>query len=154
MPAYQLAQLNIAHLKAPMDSPLLADFVANLDRINALAEEAPGFVWRLQTEDGDATSLRPFDEMTIVNMSVWESAEALYDYVYNSAHVEIMKQRKKWFHFMKEAYVVLWWVPAGHEPSMEEAKVKLMLLREQGPTPEAFTMKKSFPAPYTVSPDV
>src|SRR5689334_22717540 len=104
---YELAQLNVAVMKAPLESPPMADFVANLDRINALAESSPGFVWRLKTDDGNATALRPLGEQTLVNVSVWRDVEALNRYVYQSAHVEIMKRRKEWFERMKEAYVVL-----------------------------------------------
>jgi heme-degrading monooxygenase HmoA len=144
---YHLAQLNIAQLIAPIDSPQLSDFVDNLDRINALADEAPGFIWRLQTEEGDATGIDFFGTDKIVNLSLWDSVEALHNYVYRSAHIEIMRRKKEWFHKMGEAYMVLWWVPAGHTPSIEEAAHKLNVLRERGPTVEAFTFKKAFPVP-------
>ena len=150
MSKYHIAQLNIATLLASIDSPQLADFVANLDRINALAEESPGFVWRLQTEEGDATGIDYFGSDKIVNLSLWESVEALHNYVYRSAHVEILRRKKEWFHKMVEAYMVLWWVPVGHVPSVEEAAQKLNILREHGPTPEAFTFKKAFPVPDEV----
>ncbi|GED22304.1 DUF3291 domain-containing protein [Halomonas halmophila] len=144
---YHIAQLNIATLLAPIDSPQLSDFVANLDRINALAEGSPGFVWRLQTEEGDATGIDYFGSDKIVNLSLWESIETLHDYVYRSAHVEIMRRKKEWFHKMGEAYMVLWWVPAGHIPSIEEAAHKLETLREHGSTAEAFTFKQAFAVP-------
>ena len=144
---YHLAQLNIAEMLEPLDSPTMADFVANLDRINALADAAPGFVWRLQTEQGDATGVKDFGETIIVNMSVWESPEALHDYVYETAHVEILRRRKEWFSRMRNAYAVLWWVPAGHRPSVAEGKERLELLREHGPSERAFTFEKIFPAP-------
>jgi hypothetical protein len=147
MSAYELAQLNIATMNEPLDSPVMADFVANLDRINALAEGSPGFVWRLQTEEGDATALRPLGDDVIVNMSVWRDVESLNHYVYGSAHVEIMRRRKEWFQRMKEAYVVLWWVRKGHRPGVQEAIARLQLLREHGPSSEAFTFKKAFAAP-------
>ena len=147
MSKYHIAQLNIATLLAPIDSPQLSNFVANLDRINALADDSPGFVWRLQTEDGDATGIDYFGSDKIVNLSVWESVETLHNYVYRSAHVEIMRRKKEWFQKMGEAYMVLWWVPVGHIPSIEEAAQKLNVLRESGPTEEAFTFKKAFPAP-------
>lgn len=147
--SYHLAQLNIAHLLAPLDSPQLADFVANLDRINALAESSPGFVWRLQTEEGNATDIDFFGPYTIVNMSVWDDLEALHNYVYRSAHTEILRRKREWFHTMRSSHMVLWWVPAGHRPTIEEAGEKLRLLQEQGPCPEAFTFKQSFPAPVT-----
>jgi hypothetical protein len=147
MSQYELAQLNIALLKEPLESPLLADFAANLDRINALADDAPGFVWRLQTEEGDATALRPLGEDVIVNMSVWKDIESLHAYVYRSAHAKIMSRRKEWFHHMKKAYTVLWWVPAGHRPDVEEALERLDALREYGPHADAFTFRKAYPAP-------
>ena len=147
MKKFQLAELNIAQMKAPIDSPVMKDFVDNLDRINGLAEQSPGFVWRLQMEDGNATSLRPFGDDIIVNLSVWEDKASLFDYVYGPGHVEIMRRKKEWFDRMSAAYLVLWWVPAGHQPSEEEAKEKLMLLREVGPTAAAFTFKQFFPSP-------
>jgi hypothetical protein len=147
MSAYELAQLNIAIMKAPLESPPMVDFVANLDRINALAESSPGYVWRLQTEDGDATALRPLGDDTLINISVWADVASLNKYVYGSAHTEIMRRRKEWFQTMREAWVVLWWVRKGHRPDIEEAVAKLELLRAKGPTPEAFTFRKAFPAP-------
>ncbi len=147
MSRHHLAQLNIATMKAPLDSPQLADFVANLDRINALAEAAPGFVWRLQTEEGDATALRPLGDNVLVNMSVWRDVESLNRYVYRGGHVEVMRRRKAWFETMKEAYVVLWWVAAGHRPTIDEAKERLDLLRTDGPSARAFTFRQAFPPP-------
>jgi heme-degrading monooxygenase HmoA len=146
--AYQLAQLNIGIVKGPMDSPVMAEFAANLERINALADQAPGFVWRLQTEDGDATAIRPFDdERMLVNMSVWRDQAALRDYVYSSAHAEIMRRHRQWFERMPEAFLVLWWVPEGHRPTVAEAIGRLETLRASGPTPAAFTFGNAFPAP-------
>lgn len=153
MSAYQLAQLNIAVMKAPLDSPVMADFVDNLDRINALADGAPGFVWRLQDEDGDATALRPFGDDVLVNMSVWESIDALNAYVYRSDHVGVMRRRKEWFERMKEAYMVLWWIPAGHRPTAQEAAERLALLRQEGPTSNAFSFRNAFPSPDAASTD-
>lgn len=147
MSAFELAQLNIAVMKEPLESPRMADFVANLDRINALAESSPGFVWRLQTEAGDATALRPLGEETLVNVSVWRDVASLNKYVYGSAHVEVMRRRKEWFERMREAYVVLWWVPHGHRPSVTEAIERLQLLRAKGPTEEAFTFRSAFLPP-------
>ena len=145
---HELAQLNIGVIRAPMDSPVMAEFANNLDRINALAEASPGFVWRLQTEDGNATAIRPFeDENLLVNMSVWRDVESLKAYVYGSAHVQFMRRRREWFEFMKEAYLVLWWVPRGHRPAIAEAIAKLELLKAQGPGPEAFTFAQPFPPP-------
>ena len=147
MSQYELAQLNIAVMKEPLDSPRMADFVANLERINAVAESAPGFVWRLQTEEGDATALRPLGDSTLVNMSVWKDVASLNDYVYKSAHVEIMRRRKEWFDRMREASIVLWWVPQGHRPSVVQAIERLELLRAQGPSADAFTFRHAFPPP-------
>jgi hypothetical protein len=146
--AYELAQLNIGIIRGPMDSPVMAAFAANLQRINAVAEASPGFVWRLQTEAGDATAIRPFENGNmLLNMSVWRDVESLNRYVYSSAHVEIMRRRKEWFERMREAFLVLWWVPTGHRPSIAEAAAKLEALRSKGPTPEAFTFRQAFPPP-------
>ncbi len=148
MAGYQLAQLNIGVIKAPMDSLVMKGFADNLDRINALAEATPGFVWRLQTEEGDATSIRPCDDPNLlVNMSVWRDVEALNHYVYASAHVELMRRRREWFERMDKAFLVLWWIPAGTLPTVEEALAKLEVLRAQGPTPAAFTFRHAFPPP-------
>jgi hypothetical protein len=144
---YQLAQLNIATMKESLESPSMADFVANLGRINALAETAPGFVWRLKDEEGDATAIRPFGEQVLVNMSVWESVEALGAYAFRSAHVDILRRRREWFERMDEAYAVLWWVPRGHRPSVAEGSDRLSRLRELGPTALAFTFRNAFAAP-------
>ena len=148
MSAYELAQLNVGIIKGPMDSPVMADFAANLERINAVAESMPGFVWRLQTEEGDATAIRPFeDENLLVNMSVWRDVESLNRYVYHSSHVEVMRRRREWFERMPQAFLVLWWVPKGHRPSVDEAVARLELLRAKGPTASAFTFRQSFPPP-------
>jgi len=147
MSRFELAQLNIGHLKAPIDSPLLAGFVADLDRINALAEASEGFRWRLMTDDGNATSLRPLGAQMLINMSVWRDLETLQDYVYRSAHTQVMKRRGEWFSRLAEAHAVLWWVTAGHRPSVAEAIERLEHLRRHGPTPTAFTFGTAFPAP-------
>lgn len=148
MGTHHLAQVNIARLLAPLDSAQLKGFVDALDPINELADAAPGFVWRLQTEDGDATAFRPFDDdMLLINMSIWESVEALREFVRGADHRGIMRQRRQWFERMPEAYQALWWVPAGHRSTMEEAKERLDLLRRNGPTPEAFTFQTAFPPP-------
>jgi hypothetical protein len=150
MSAFHLAQLNIAVMKAPLDSPLLADFVANLEPINALAESSPGFIWRLKDEDGDATAIRPFGDDTLVNVSVWQDVESLRDFAYNSGHVDMMRRRREWFDRQTEATAVLWWVPAGHLPTVNEAQQRLAHLRQFGPSPEAFTFREAFPAPNLV----
>ena len=151
MSAYEIAQLNIGIFKGPIDSPVMAEFVANLDRINALADQSPGFVWRLQGENGNATSIRPFEaDNMAVNMSVWTDVDALNRFVFRSAHVEIMRRRGDWFERMREAYMVLWWVRKGHKPSIDEAIARLEILRARGPTPEAFTFRQAFTAPDAV----
>jgi len=147
MPLYHLAQLNIAKMKFPLDDSRMSEFVDNLERINALADNAPGFVWRLQTDDGDATGIEYFGTDILVNMSVWEDAEALHHYVYRSAHNKIMSQRKQWFDRIESTYTVLWWIPTGHVPTIEEAGRKLQFLSDNGPGAEAFTFKQSYPAP-------
>ena len=152
MSGYELAQMNVALMKEPLESPSMADFVANLDRINALAESSPGFVWRLKSDDGNATAFRPLGEETLVNVSVWKDVASLNKYVYQSAHVEIMRRRKEWFERMREAWVVLWWVPKGHRPAIAEAIAKLELLRAKGPTTEAFTFKRAFLPPDAAQP--
>ena len=146
MPRYHLAQLNIAKMKFAIDDPGMAGFVARLDDINALADAAPGFVWRLQTEDGDATGVDYFGADVLVNMSVWEDRDSLHNYIYRSAHSEVMALRKQWFDRMTEAYSVLWWIAEGHIPTLDEASERLECLRLQGPDPSAFTFKQVFAA--------
>ncbi len=142
---YQLAQINISALKEPIDSLLLSDFVAQLDEINALAEATEGFIWRLQGEEGNATAYQIFDnKMIIINMSVWESVGSLSNFVHKTAHAGVMKQRHKWFDKLERPQVVLWWIPAKHIPTPQEAKEKLAYLAEHGETKEAFTFKSAF----------
>lgn len=146
MTRYHLAQLNIARALEPMDSDRLADFVGNLDRINALAESSPGFVWRLVGEGNDATDLDLFgDPLTISNMSVWTDMAALGAFVFRSAHREIMARRREWFEVPAEAYTVLWWTPEGHHPTPAEAVERLEHLRKTGPSAFAFTFKQPYP---------
>ena len=148
MTAFHLAQINVGRILGPIDSAIMAEFVARLDDINALADSAPGFVWRLQTEDGDATAIRPFeDDRIIMTMSVWESPAALHDYVYQSGHAEVMRRRREWFSRMAEAFIALWWVPAGHRPSVSEGVERLARLRAEGPSPHAFSFRQQFPPP-------
>ena len=142
MQPFHIAQVNVARMKFPLDSPEMAGFTGRLEEINALADGSPGFVWRLQSDEGDATYIRPFeDDRILVNLSVWESVEALKDYVYRTAHAELLRSRRSWFEHFDGAYVALWWVPAGHVPDVEEAKQRLAHLDEHGPTPFAFTFK-------------
>ena len=143
---FHLAQINIGRVREPLDSELLADFVARLDEINALADAAPGFVWRLKADDGAPSSyLQPYDdERLLINMSVWESVETLKHYVYNTAHAELLRGRRKWFEHFAGAYTALWWVPAGHVPGIDEAKKRLAHLDEHGPTQFAFTFRQLY----------
>jgi Domain of unknown function (DUF3291) len=147
MTDFHIAQLNIGRIRGPIDSPIMAEFVALLDPVNAVADASPGFVWRLQTEDGNATAVRPYEDDSIaVNMSVWESIDDLAAFVYRSGHVDVMRRRREWFVPIKP-YMVLWWVPAGELPTIEEAQERLDHLRVHGPTPYAFTFKACFPSP-------
>jgi hypothetical protein len=148
MAAHHLAQVNVATLRAPLDGPELAGFVAQLEPLNALADQSPGFVWRLQTEDGDATAIRPFDDdRVMVNLSVWASLEALRSFVYATGHLDVMRHRRAWFHRMPDPYLALWWLPAGTIPTVAEARERLELLAAKGPTTDAFTFRAPFPEP-------
>jgi hypothetical protein len=152
---YHLAQVNIGRLRAPVEDPLMEGFRSQLDPINALADRSPGFVWRLQTEDGNATAIRPYDdERMAINMSVWESLEALQQFVYRSAHIGPLRDRKQWFEPLDGPILALWWVPVGQIPTVDEAKARLELLKERGPSPDAFTFRTPFPAPDTQADDV
>jgi hypothetical protein len=143
--AWHLAQLNVGRLLAPVGSPAIKGFMAQLDPINALADADPGLVWRLQTEAGNATDIRPTDDdLFLINMSVWRSIEALRAFTYTSGHVHVLRGRRSWFEQLAEAHLVLWWVPAGHIPSIEEALDRLARLRRDGPTPAAFTFRAPF----------
>lgn len=145
---YQLAQFNIARMRAPLTDAVMAGFVENLQPINALADRSPGFVWRFQTEQGDATAERPYDDdLIIINFSIWEDLHALRDFVYRSGHAGVMKRRREWFEQLTDAYLVLWWVPAGHRPTLAEAIAKIAYLKQHGPSPEAFTFRDSYAAP-------
>lgn len=140
-----LAQLNVGRLRAPMDDPMIDDFRMNLAPVNALAEVSPGFVWRLQDETGDATSIKPFgDELEIVNLTVWTSIDALADFTYRSGHVEIMRRRRQFFETPAQPFLCLWWIPEGAIPTVAEAIDRLEHLRENGPTTTAFTFRHRF----------
>ena len=146
--AHHVVQLNIARAKAPLDDPLLADFMAQLDSVNALAEASPGFVWRLKSDSGNATDIRAYDDpLMIVNMSVWESIEALFDFAYRTSHTKVMNRRKEWFESLPGPHMVLWWIAAGTVPMVGEAKRRLGHLAAHGATPAAFTFKVRFPPP-------
>ena len=145
---FHLAQVNVAQAKADMDSDLMQGFVSRLDEINALAESAEGFIWRLKEDSGSATAIRVFDDpLLLINMSVWANLEALKHYVYNSLHVELIKDRGVWFNKMGESHQALWWIPAGHIPSTEKARKKLEYIRKNGPSAQAFTFAKPYPTP-------
>ena len=142
---HHLAQLNVARFKMSLEEPAMAGFVAALDPLNAIADATEGFVWRLQTEEGNATAIHAFeDDLMLVNMSVWESIEALADYVYGRDHVAVMRRRREWAERLAEAHLCLWWIPAGSLPTVDEAKERLEHRREHGPTPYSFSFKKRF----------
>jgi len=147
---YHLAQVNIARMLAPLDDPLMAEFVALLDDINSLADRSPGFVWRFQTESGNATYIRPYeDDRIIVNLSVWESVGHLKEYVYRGAHAGVMRRRSQWFEKFEGPYLALWWVEVGHIPTVEEAKERLDHLHKHGESGFAFSLKRVYaPHPY------
>jgi mannose-6-phosphate isomerase-like protein (cupin superfamily) len=147
MATFDLVELNVSRLAAPLDSAELTDFVANLDRINELAEGSPGFVWRLKTDEGNATALRPFGPDTLVNLTAWRDLESLRAYVYRSAHGEIMKRRREWFLAPDQVSTVLWWASSGERPTLNEAKARLKLLRAAGPSRAGFTFAHPFPPP-------
>ena len=142
---FHIAQVNIARALAPLDNPVMAGFVARLDDINALAESSAGFVWRLKTEEGNATALRPYDDDRVLfNLSVWESPAQLKQFVFRSTHAEVMRQRKSWFERFGDAYYAMWWIDAGHVPSIEEAKARLLHLQLHGETGYAFSFSGPF----------
>ncbi|WP_327719375.1 DUF3291 domain-containing protein [Streptomyces sp. NBC_00490] len=145
--AHELAQVNISRLKFPLDSPELKDFVDALDPVNASAEAADGYVWRLQSEGGDATDIKVFgDDWLIINLTVWRDTDALTAFMYQGQHREMLARRREWFEKVAEAMTALWWVPAGRRPTVAEAESRLLHLRANGPTPYAFTLRTSFPA--------
>ena len=146
MSKYHIAQVNIGRVKAPVEDPIMAGFMKRLDDLNALADRSPGFVWRLQTSEGNATYFRPYehDDRILLNMSVWEGVDALRHYVYKTAHAEILRHRDEWFEKFAGMYLALWWVPVGHHPSIDEAKKRLAHLDKHGPTEFAFIFKTIF----------
>ncbi|HHG3229403.1 TPA: DUF3291 domain-containing protein [Vibrio parahaemolyticus] len=141
----KLAQLNIALAKYPLDAPEIKEFVDNLDLVNGIAEESEGFVWRLKDDSGDATSIKLFEDPNmIVNMSVWESTDALKNFMFRTDHGDFMRRKSEWFHRLTEDSYVLWWVEDGHIPTPQEALFRLQHLRDNGDTPFAFTFKTNF----------
>ncbi|NAS26225.1 DUF3291 domain-containing protein [Herbidospora sp. NEAU-GS84] len=141
-----LAQFNVAHMRAPVDDPLLAEFVAALEPVNTLADAAPGFVWRAiaNEDDPEETITHEFGDHLLINYSIWESRESLWNFVYRSPHLAVLQRRREWFHRVAEPYTVMWWVEEGDIPSLKEAWHRLTLLREKGPTPDAFTFKEFY----------
>ena len=142
---YHLAEVNIGRILGPMDSPVMAEFAANLDRINALAETSEGFIWRLKDDTNNATSI-PIteDRFLILNLSVWRNIDDLFTFTYRTAHAEYVKRRTEWFERMKEMYLACWYVPAGHNPTVAEAMDRIAHIRQHGPTPHAFNFKRRF----------
>ncbi len=148
MVAYQLAQLNIAKALYGMEAPEMSGFNNRLDSVNAIADSSPGFVWRLQSEQGNATDYQIFnDPMYLVNISVWESFEDFSNFIRSPLHLEVMSKRSKWFEKPDQAYICLWWVPGGHRPDVSEAQQRLELLRANGPSQYAFGFASHFPPP-------
>ncbi len=148
-PSHHLAQLNVGRLHKPLDAPETAEFVAALDPINALAEAAPGFVWRLTDDDGASSSyVRAADDpLFIINLSVWETPRHLHDYVYRTEHIEFLRRRGEWFATAERPYACCWWVPVGHRPDEVEAMAMLARFERDGPTDEVFAFRPPFPAP-------
>jgi hypothetical protein len=146
--AHHLAEINISRLLAPLDDPQIAEFVAQLEPINALADKARGFVWRLQSESGNATDIAYNDDpFVIVNMSVWESIEALRDFAYKSSHIKVLRGREKWFEKLDKPGYCLWWIPAGHIPTVAEGRERLEHYQKHGATPYSFWFSQQFPQP-------
>lgn len=146
MSDFNLAQVNITRLLAPADDPMIADFVAQLDRINTLADNSPGFVWRYISDARDPQDREYDDPLMLLNLSLWQSAEHLYDYAYKSAHAQVFADRRKWFSKLEQPQVALWWVPAGQIPTVAEAQQRLNLLTAIGPSPRAFTFRHRYTA--------
>ncbi len=140
--AMHLAQLNVGHLVGAIDGPELADFVAGLEPMNALADAAPGFVWRLKGGEKPADTVQhAYGDHLLINFSVWESREALWNYVYRSAHLGYLQRRREWFQRVAVPYSVMWWIPVDHTPGLDEGMARLESLRADGPSPRAFTFK-------------
>jgi hypothetical protein len=150
---WHLAQINIGRLVAPEGDPQVQPFFDALDRVNALAEASPGFIWRLTGEGNNATDLQPtIDPQLIVNMSLWRDSDALFEFVYRSSHTPVMGKRREWFERFDGAYMALWWVEAGIVPTINDGLSRLWHLDRFGPTPHAFTFRARFPAPDRAGP--
>lgn len=149
---YYLAQINIALMKAPLDNPIMTEFAEALAEVNAVAENSPGFVWRLQTPSGDATDIKAYEDPRIlVNISVWQSVEQLKNYVYQSLHGDFFVRRRKWFEKYKGEHFAMWWIPDRHRPTVEEGKAKLEHLELYGDSPKSFTFAQTYSAPAKIS---
>ena len=147
-PDYYLAQINIARMKAPLTDPVMAEFAARLDEINAVAESSPGFIWRLMPDAENEQQLVAFEENGMLfNLSLWASVDALRNFVYDSAHQALLRAREQWFDKTESAHLALWWVPSNHLPGIDEAMLRLDRLELVGPGPNAFTFAQSFPPP-------
>ena len=143
---FHLAQANIARMRGPLESPVMERFRTQIDRVNTLAERSAGFVWRLQSDEADARARRVFDDdLILFNLSIWESVEALRRFTYDGAHADLFRDRQEWFQALDKAHLVLWWVAPGYRPTVEDAKVRLDMLEQVGPTEQAFTFRKVFP---------
>ncbi len=151
MKEHNLAQVNIAKRLAPMDDPIMQDFVNNLDKINAIADSADGFVWRMQDEDKELGAKVFEDDTLLINMSVWKSLESLFEYTYNSGHIEVFKRKKEWFSKMKMMHMAFWYIPKGYEPTFQDAKDRLDYLNKHGDTPYAFSFKSKFTAEDSIN---
>ena len=152
---WHLAQINIGRLVAPEGDPRVQPFFDALDRINALAEASPGFVWRLKDEGRNATEMAiGGDALLIPNMSVWTGPDSLFEFVYRTAHTPVMAKRRDYFERPQGSYMALWWVPAGTIPTLNDGLSRLWLIDRLGPTPQAFTFKARFPAPGEAGPPV
>ncbi len=149
--SHQLAEFNIATMRFPLEDQRMRDFTESLNSVNAIADASPGFVWRLQSDEGDATSIRLNDDASLLlNLSVWESLDALRAFYLDAPHGQYLRRRAEWFEHARQPYVALWWVPSGHRPSAEEADKRLSMLREDGPTEGSFDFSHPFPMPGAV----
>ncbi len=146
---YQIAEINVARMKGVhINDPIMKEFVDNLDHVNGIAEKSEGFIWRLKDENNDATSFNPYnDEQIIINVSVWETIEALETFVYKTFHTDFLKRRKEWFNSYGKVATALWWIPQGEFPTVEEAVAKLDYLQKNGATPVVFNFRNKFPNP-------
>ena len=145
---YHVAQINIALMKAPLEDPVMTEFAAALERVNQIADQSSGFIWRLQSASGNATDIRSYPDLRmLINLSVWQSVEQLKTYVYRSLHGEFLSRRHRWFKKYPGEHFTMWWISVGHLPTVEEGKSKLEYLALHKDSPEAFTFAKPYPPP-------